>query len=57
VSDLRHGAAPAGLADEVEIVSRVDERRSDVDLGAELEREWFRFRHLVEPPDEAGVRR
>ncbi|PRZ07030.1 NTP pyrophosphatase (non-canonical NTP hydrolase) [Isoptericola sp. CG 20/1183] len=32
-------------------------RRFDVDLEAELERKWFRFRHLVEPQDEDGVRR
>ncbi len=31
-------------------------RRFDVDLEAELERKWFRWRHLVEPADEAGVR-
>ncbi|MEL7975555.1 pyrophosphatase [Isoptericola sp. F-RaC21] len=31
-------------------------RRFDVDLEAELERKWFRWRHLVEPQDEAGVR-
>ncbi|CAM3516069.1 MazG nucleotide pyrophosphohydrolase domain-containing protein [Isoptericola cucumis] len=31
-------------------------RRFDVDLEAEIERKWFRFRHLVEPQDEAGVR-
>ncbi|GAA1714946.1 MazG nucleotide pyrophosphohydrolase domain-containing protein [Isoptericola hypogeus] len=31
-------------------------RRFDVDLEAELERKWFRFRYLVEPGDEAGVR-
>ncbi|WP_277208617.1 pyrophosphatase [Isoptericola croceus] len=32
-------------------------RRFDVDLEGELERKWFRWRHLVEPADEAGVRR
>jgi len=26
-------------------------RRFDVDLDAELERKWFRWRHLVEPED------
>ncbi|MCA5892629.1 pyrophosphatase [Isoptericola sp. NEAU-Y5] len=31
-------------------------RRFDVDLEAEIERKWFRWRHLVEPQDEAGVR-
>lgn len=31
-------------------------RRFDVDLEAELERKWFRWQHLVEPADEAGVR-
>jgi NTP pyrophosphatase (non-canonical NTP hydrolase) len=31
-------------------------RRFGVDLEAELERKWFRWRHLVEPQDEAGVR-
>ncbi|GAB3104245.1 pyrophosphatase [Isoptericola nanjingensis] len=31
-------------------------RRFDVDLEAEIERKWFRWRHLVEPADEAGVR-
>jgi NTP pyrophosphatase (non-canonical NTP hydrolase) len=31
-------------------------RRFDVDLEAELERKWFRWRYLVEPQDEAGVR-
>jgi len=31
-------------------------RRFDVDLEAEVERKWFRFRHLVEPQDTEGVR-
>lgn len=31
-------------------------RRFDVDLEAEVERKWFRWRHLVEPADEEGVR-
>lgn len=31
-------------------------RRFDVDLEAEIDRKWFRWRHLVEPADEAGVR-
>jgi NTP pyrophosphatase (non-canonical NTP hydrolase) len=31
-------------------------RRFRVDLDAELERKWFRWRHLVEPQDEHGVR-
>ncbi len=31
-------------------------RRFDVDLETELERKWFRWRHLVEPQDEMGVR-
>jgi NTP pyrophosphatase (non-canonical NTP hydrolase) len=31
-------------------------RRFDVDLEVEVERKWFRWRHLVEPGDEAGVR-
>ncbi len=31
-------------------------RRFEVDLAEELERKWFRWRHLVEPGDEAGVR-
>jgi len=31
-------------------------RRFDVDLEAEVDRKWFRWRHLVEPQDEAGVR-
>ncbi|NOV96267.1 hypothetical protein [Isoptericola halotolerans] len=26
-------------------------------LADELERKWFRWRHLAEPQDEAGVRR
>ncbi|WP_129788504.1 pyrophosphatase [Promicromonospora panici] len=31
-------------------------RRFDVDLPGELERKWFRWRHLVRPEDTAGVR-
>ena len=31
-------------------------RRFDVDLEAEIDRKWVRWRHLVEPADEAGVR-
>lgn len=31
-------------------------RRFDVDLTEELERKWFRWRHLVEPEDVAGIR-
>jgi len=31
-------------------------RRFDVDLTEELERKWFRWRHLVEPEDTAGIR-
>ena len=31
-------------------------RRFDVDLTEELERKWFRWRHLVEPEDTVGVR-
>jgi NTP pyrophosphatase (non-canonical NTP hydrolase) len=27
-------------------------RRFDVDLDAELERKWFRWRHLIEPEDQ-----
>ncbi|MDO8150679.1 pyrophosphatase [Isoptericola sp. b408] len=32
-------------------------RRFDADLDAEVQRKWFRWRHLVEPQDEEGVRR
>lgn len=31
-------------------------RRFDVDLTEELERKWFRWRHLVRPEDTAGIR-
>lgn len=31
-------------------------RRFDVDLPEELERKWFRWRHLVRPEDTAGIR-
>ncbi len=31
-------------------------RRFDVDLTGELERKWFRWRHLVQPEDTAGIR-
>jgi NTP pyrophosphatase (non-canonical NTP hydrolase) len=31
-------------------------RRFDVDLSEELERKWFRWRHLVQPEDTAGIR-
>ncbi|WP_275004564.1 pyrophosphatase [Promicromonospora iranensis] len=31
-------------------------RRFDVDLSEELERKWFRWRHLVLPEDTAGIR-
>lgn len=31
-------------------------RRFDVDLTDELERKWFRWRHLVRPEDTAGIR-
>ncbi|MDR7382539.1 pyrophosphatase [Promicromonospora iranensis] len=31
-------------------------RRFDVDLSEELERKWFRWRHLVRPEDTAGIR-
>ena len=31
-------------------------RRFDVDLPEELERKWFRWRHLVEPEDAVGLR-
>ncbi|MGI5189525.1 pyrophosphatase [Promicromonospora sp. CA-289599] len=31
-------------------------RRFDVDLTEELERKWFRWRHLVQPEDTAGIR-
>jgi NTP pyrophosphatase (non-canonical NTP hydrolase) len=31
-------------------------RRFDVDLSEELERNWFRWRHLVRPEDTAGIR-
>ena len=31
-------------------------RRFDVDLSQELERKWFRWRHLVQPEDTAGIR-
>ncbi|GGM12516.1 pyrophosphatase [Promicromonospora citrea] len=30
-------------------------RRFDVDLGEELERKWFRWRHLVRPEDTEGI--
>lgn len=31
-------------------------RHLGVDVDAELERKWFRWRHLVTPEDEVGVR-
>jgi NTP pyrophosphatase (non-canonical NTP hydrolase) len=31
-------------------------RRFDVDLTEELERKWFRWRHLIEPEDTEGIR-
>ncbi|GAB2505493.1 MazG nucleotide pyrophosphohydrolase domain-containing protein [Promicromonospora xylanilytica] len=31
-------------------------RRFDVDLPEELERKWFRWRHLVQPEDTVGLR-
>ena len=31
-------------------------RRFDVDLPQELERKWFRWRHLVQPEDIEGIR-
>lgn len=31
-------------------------RRFDVDLTEELERKWFRWRHLVQPEDTVGIR-
>ena len=31
-------------------------RRFDIDLTEELERKWFRWRHLVRPEDTAGIR-
>ena len=31
-------------------------RRFDVDLSEELDRKWFRWRHLVQPEDTAGIR-
>ncbi len=31
-------------------------RRFDVDPTEELERKWFRWRHLVQPEDTAGIR-
>lgn len=31
-------------------------RRFDVDLPEELERKWFRWRHLIQPEDTAGIR-
>ncbi|MFD2026511.1 pyrophosphatase [Promicromonospora aerolata] len=31
-------------------------RRFDVDLPEELDRKWFRWRHLVRPEDTAGIR-
>lgn len=30
-------------------------RRFDVDLSEELERKWFRWRHLVQPEDTVGI--
>lgn len=30
-------------------------RRFDVDVEAELQRKWFRWRHLVEPQDREGI--
>ncbi|WP_402372425.1 nucleoside triphosphate pyrophosphohydrolase family protein [Isoptericola rhizosphaerae] len=50
------GAFRAELADVLAQLLLVA-RRFDVDLESELERKWFRFRHLVEPQDEDGVRR
>jgi NTP pyrophosphatase (non-canonical NTP hydrolase) len=50
-----HEAFRAELADVLAQLLLVA-RRFDVDLEAELERKWFRFRHLVEPQDSEGVR-